>query len=190
MLELTSAGNVRHLQHAWLPRTAPGWVHADDTSAAGARSAVLHACPADELCTDRSSPHADPLLGMLLLLHKRCCLMAPRSPAAPETSRAQPRHWSLLQAKAYTTRVGAGAYPTEIKGSLAETLREKGGEYGTTTGRPRRVGWLDIPALNYATRCGTLGSSGWGARCLVGKVVVSVPNHLGLPLGEAMYPCR
>ena len=48
--------------------------------------------------------------------------------------------------------MGAGAYPTEIHGSLAETLREKGGEYGTTTGRPRRVGWLDIPALQYATR--------------------------------------
>ncbi|KAL3150710.1 hypothetical protein ABBQ32_000497 [Trebouxia sp. C0010 RCD-2024] len=55
-------------------------------------------------------------------------------------------------AKAYTTRVGAGPYPTELFGKAADTLREVGREYGTTTGRPRRVGWLDIPALKYATR--------------------------------------
>lgn len=54
--------------------------------------------------------------------------------------------------KAYTTRVGEGPYPTEIHGELAETLREVGAEYGTTTGRPRRIGWLDIPALRYVTR--------------------------------------
>lgn len=54
--------------------------------------------------------------------------------------------------KAYTTRVGEGPYPTEIHGDLAETLREVGAEYGTTTGRPRRIGWLDIPALQYVTR--------------------------------------
>jgi Adenylosuccinate synthetase len=58
------------------------------------------------------------------------------------------------QVKAYTTRVGEGPYPTEIHGNLAEELREEGGEYGTTTGRPRRVGWLDIPALQYVTRWG------------------------------------
>lgn len=55
-------------------------------------------------------------------------------------------------AKAYTTRVGAGPYPTELHGSLAEELREIGAEYGTTTGRPRRIGWLDLVALKYATR--------------------------------------
>lgn len=54
--------------------------------------------------------------------------------------------------KAYTTRVGEGPYPTEIHGDLAEELREEGAEYGTTTGRPRRIGWLDIPALQYVTR--------------------------------------
>lgn len=59
----------------------------------------------------------------------------------------------LLQAKAYTTRVGAGPYPTELHGSLAEELREIGAEYGTTTGRPRRIGWLDLVALKYASRC-------------------------------------
>jgi len=53
-------------------------------------------------------------------------------------------------AKAYTTRVGSGPYPTEIFGDLAEDLRSQGFEYGTTTGRPRRIGWLDIVALRYA----------------------------------------
>lgn len=53
-------------------------------------------------------------------------------------------------AKAYATRVGEGPFPTEIHGELAHHLREKGGEYGTTTGRPRRVGWLDLVALKYA----------------------------------------
>jgi len=55
-------------------------------------------------------------------------------------------------AKAYTTRVGAGVFPTEVGGELGERLREAGQEYGTTTGRPRRVGWLDIPLLRYAIR--------------------------------------
>lgn len=54
--------------------------------------------------------------------------------------------------KAYTTRVGAGPYPTEIHGQLASELREVGGEYGTTTGRPRRIGWMDIIALRYVIR--------------------------------------
>jgi len=54
--------------------------------------------------------------------------------------------------KAYTTRVGAGPYPTEIFGTLAERLREIGREYGTTTGRPRRIGWMDIVALRYVCR--------------------------------------
>ncbi|GLI63515.1 hypothetical protein VaNZ11_006500 [Volvox africanus] len=54
--------------------------------------------------------------------------------------------------KAYTTRVGAGPYPTEVFGDLAERLREIGREYGTTTGRPRRIGWMDIVALRYSCR--------------------------------------
>ena len=45
--------------------------------------------------------------------------------------------------KAYTTRVGAGPFPTEERGELGEQLRRRGGEYGTTTGRPRRCGWFD-----------------------------------------------
>jgi adenylosuccinate synthase len=59
-------------------------------------------------------------------------------------------------AKAYVTRVGAGPFPTELDGALADELREKGGEYGTTTGRPRRVGWLDLIALRYAARLNSL----------------------------------
>jgi adenylosuccinate synthase len=59
-------------------------------------------------------------------------------------------------AKAYSTRVGAGPFPTELDGGLGERLRERGGEYGTTTGRPRRVGWLDLVALRYAARINSL----------------------------------
>jgi adenylosuccinate synthase len=55
-------------------------------------------------------------------------------------------------AKAYATRVGAGPFPTEIDEEIGDTLREAGGEYGTTTGRPRRVGWIDLVALRYAAR--------------------------------------
>lgn len=52
--------------------------------------------------------------------------------------------------KAYTTRVGGGPFPTEISDDLGETIREKGGEYGATTGRPRRCGWLDMVILRHA----------------------------------------
>jgi adenylosuccinate synthase len=58
--------------------------------------------------------------------------------------------------KAYTTRVGAGPFPTEIDDRLADVLRERGREFGTTTGRARRVGWLDLVALRYAARLNTL----------------------------------
>lgn len=57
-------------------------------------------------------------------------------------------------AKAYTTKVGAGPFPTEYKDKEAEELRELGHEYGATTGRPRRVGALDLPALKYACKKG------------------------------------
>lgn len=52
--------------------------------------------------------------------------------------------------KAYTTRVGEGPFPTELKGEEGDMLREAGNEYGTTTGRPRRCGWLDLVILKYA----------------------------------------
>ncbi|MGB9886062.1 MAG: adenylosuccinate synthase [Moorellales bacterium] len=54
--------------------------------------------------------------------------------------------------KAYCTRVGEGPFPTELQGEEGDFLRERGGEYGTTTGRPRRCGWLDAVALRYAVR--------------------------------------
>lgn len=54
--------------------------------------------------------------------------------------------------KAYTTRVGNGSFPTELQNSVGERMREAGKEYGATTGRPRRCGWLDIMLLRYATR--------------------------------------
>jgi len=55
-------------------------------------------------------------------------------------------------AKAYVTRVGAGPFPTEIEGPDQARMRELGAEYGTTTGRERRCGWLDLVALRYAVR--------------------------------------
>jgi adenylosuccinate synthase len=55
-------------------------------------------------------------------------------------------------AKAYATRVGEGPFPTELTDETGETLREVGQEFGTTTGRPRRCGWLDLVALRYAAR--------------------------------------
>jgi adenylosuccinate synthase len=54
--------------------------------------------------------------------------------------------------KAYTTRVGSGPCPTEIEGELGERIRREGAEFGATTGRPRRCGWLDLVALKYAIR--------------------------------------
>jgi len=54
--------------------------------------------------------------------------------------------------KAYTTRVGAGPFPTELSDDVGDHLREVGREYGTTTGRPRRCGWFDGVILRYAAR--------------------------------------
>lgn len=52
--------------------------------------------------------------------------------------------------KAYCTRVGSGPFPTELEDATGELLRSKGGEYGSTTGRPRRCGWIDLVSLRYA----------------------------------------
>jgi len=54
--------------------------------------------------------------------------------------------------KAYTTRVGGGPFPSEQKGKIGDRIRRYGNEFGTTTGRPRRTGWLDLVALRYAVR--------------------------------------
>ena len=60
--------------------------------------------------------------------------------------------------KAYTTRVGKGPFPTEMKGELEEYTRQKGGEFGATTGRPRRCGWFDAVLVNYAVRINGMDS--------------------------------
>jgi adenylosuccinate synthase len=60
--------------------------------------------------------------------------------------------------KAYTTRVGAGPFPTELDDELGADIRRIGGEFGTTTGRPRRTGWLDLVALRYASRLNSLSA--------------------------------
>ncbi|MCC6582575.1 MAG: adenylosuccinate synthase, partial [Chitinophagales bacterium] len=52
--------------------------------------------------------------------------------------------------KAYCTRVGGGPFPSELDDEVGEKLRKEGSEFGATTGRPRRCGWIDLPALNYA----------------------------------------
>jgi len=56
--------------------------------------------------------------------------------------------------KAYTSRVGSGPFPTEQDNEIGNTIREKGHEYGTTTGRPRRCGWLDAVAVKYSAKIG------------------------------------
>ena len=60
-----------------------------------------------------------------------------------------PKHISRVMGvvKAYTTRVGGGAFPTELNDATGEHLRKRGNEFGTVTGRPRRTGWLDLPVL-------------------------------------------
>ena len=60
--------------------------------------------------------------------------------------------------KAYTTRVGAGPFPTEIHGHLGDSMREEGAEFGSATGRPRRIGWFDAALARYAIRVNGL----WG----------------------------
>jgi len=61
-------------------------------------------------------------------------------------------------AKAYTTRVGAGPFPTELKDEKGDRLRNAGNEFGSTTGRPRRCGWLDLLVLHYAKALSGIGS--------------------------------
>ncbi|MDR0616202.1 MAG: adenylosuccinate synthase [Synergistaceae bacterium] len=60
--------------------------------------------------------------------------------------------------KAYCTRVGEGPFPTEDRGVMGDRLRENGAEFGATTGRPRRCGWLDLVALNYAVKVNGIDS--------------------------------
>ncbi len=61
-------------------------------------------------------------------------------------------------AKAYTTRVGEGPFPTELFDEIGETIGRKGHEFGATTGRKRRCGWLDLPLLKYAVKASQISS--------------------------------
>ena len=61
-------------------------------------------------------------------------------------------HGALGVAKAYTTRVGGGPFPTEMEDAVGEAIRTRGNEYGATTGRPRRCGWFDVVVMRYAVR--------------------------------------
>jgi adenylosuccinate synthase len=60
--------------------------------------------------------------------------------------------------KAYATRVGSGPFPTEATGDGAQQLRDRGNEYGSVTGRPRRCGWFDVPAARYSARLNSLSA--------------------------------
>ncbi len=77
--------------------------------------------------------------------------------------------------KAYSTRVGSGPYPTELKDETGERLRKVGNEFGATTGRPRRTGWLDMLALRYAARVNGLdGLAVTKLDCLTGFETVKI----------------
>lgn len=69
-----------------------------------------------------------------------------------------PRHLNVIVGivKAYTTRVGAGPFPTEQENELGESLRAKGDEFGATTGRPRRCGWLDLTVVQHSIRMNSI----------------------------------
>ena len=62
--------------------------------------------------------------------------------------------WGVV--KAYTSRVGGGPLPTELFDKITDGIRERGYEYGTTTGRPRRIGWLDLPAVKFACQLSSI----------------------------------
>lgn len=94
--------------------------------------------------------------------------------------------------KAYATRVGAGPFPTEERGAVGERLREGGGEYGATTGRPRRCGWLDLVALRYAHQVNTfteLALTKLDVLSGVGEVRIGVGYRIGGRVVER-FPTR
>ena len=88
---------------------------------------------------------------------------APGAAGACQGSGIGPRHLSRVLGvyKAYTTRVGGGPYPTELTDEIGSTLRERGHEYGTTTGRPRRCGWFDAVAARYVAELNSVDYIVW-----------------------------
>jgi adenylosuccinate synthase len=109
-------------------------------------------------------------------------------------------HYVLGVTKAYTTRVGSGPFPTELENELGKTIATRGNEFGSTTGRPRRCGWLDIPALRRSIQIN--GFSGLGVTKLdvldgMETVQIATAYRLGgqvselLPVGaEELESCR
>ena len=80
--------------------------------------------------------------------------------------------------KAYSSRVGEGPFPTELENEVGHWIREQGHEYGTTTGRPRRCGWIDLVALRYATRV-----NGYSGIALTRLDILSGLNEIKLCVG-------
>jgi adenylosuccinate synthase len=87
--------------------------------------------------------------------------------------------------KAYATRVGAGPFPTELESEAGDRIRERGHEYGTTTGRPRRCGWLDLVAVRYSSMiCGVTGIACMLLDVLAGFDELRLCTHYRLPDGS------
>ena len=88
--------------------------------------------------------------------------------------------------KAYTTRVGAGPFPTELPGASGDRLRDAGGEFGTTTGRPRRCGWFDAVIARYATRINGL-TNFFLTKLDVLSGIESIPVCVAYRVGETVF---
>ncbi len=87
--------------------------------------------------------------------------------------------------KAYTSRVGGGPIPTELKDATGDAIRDKGGEFGTTTGRPRRIGWLDIVTLRHSAQVnGMTGLAFTRVDTLSGIDTLKVCTHYSLDGNE------
>lgn len=87
--------------------------------------------------------------------------------------------------KAYSTRVGAGPFPTELLDATGDRIRDRGNEYGTTTGRPRRCGWLDLVAVRYSAMiCGATSLACMLLDVLSGFEELKICTHYRLPDGR------
>ncbi|MEJ8803986.1 adenylosuccinate synthase [Pontibacter sp. H249] len=87
--------------------------------------------------------------------------------------------------KAYCTRVGSGPFPTELNDEVGEQIRQAGREFGSTTGRPRRCGWVDLPSLKYSIMLnGVTQLNMMKADVLTEFDTISVCTHYRLPSGE------
>lgn len=105
---------------------------------------------------------------------------SPTSASIPVNAGIAPRYINncLAITKAYTTRVGAGPFPTELSGEIADRIREEGREYGTVTGRPRKVGWLDLVQMKYSVRV-----SGFTQISIMLLDVLSVVDEIKVAIG-------